>query len=271
MSKWTWNNERSEFYLDGVGHTPHWLSDEGRLHGCDGGCAGPEFPGRRPQEHDIALCGKGRPGLIVSATRRLVTYPDGGCRMAYTGVGLLDGLPWSSGNPCIVGTLDDWHAEETGLDNYLEFRQVEGWPRGWETQQTIARWGEQVFGGRGVDVYQITDFSGQRNAVEWFRKKIQKLRERLRGAGAGRQLTVATRALEEFGELLEAIVDECDPEVLTESRALAGEYADVRVILEQAARMGGVDSLRAVAEKMQVNRARRWDVTGPGVGQHIEE
>lgn len=118
---------RIEFARDGVGHPAHWCKNG--IHGCDGECSDPTFPGRKPKVGDIALCGAGYPGLIASDELQLVTYPDGNTAQAYVGTHLTgDGKPWSSRNPCILGSILELVNGPSQLDQYLAERAVAGWP-----------------------------------------------------------------------------------------------------------------------------------------------
>lgn len=62
---------------------------------------------RPPRKHALALCSKGRLGVITSEGPEPVEYPDGTKGTAWTGYHLPDGRPWSSRNPQVVGYLDD--------------------------------------------------------------------------------------------------------------------------------------------------------------------
>jgi len=49
---------------------------------------------------------------------------------------------------------------------------------------------------------------------------------------------------------------------------VAEELADVLVVLYGVATEAGVSFSEALGAKMEVNRARRWKVEGPGLGRH---
>lgn len=86
----------------GVGHSPCWWSQDG-VHSCDGCCKHPDYPGRKPEPGDLALCGKGRLGLIFRRERCEVAYADGTTMKAWIGLTLPTFTPWSSRNPLIIG------------------------------------------------------------------------------------------------------------------------------------------------------------------------
>jgi hypothetical protein len=62
-------------------------------------------------KNKLALCSRGRLGLITQDKRQPVTYADHSVGMAYVGIHLTDGPgrkagdQWSSPNPTIVGEL----------------------------------------------------------------------------------------------------------------------------------------------------------------------
>lgn len=49
---------------------------------------------------------------------------------------------------------------------------------------------------------------------------------------------------------------------------IAGECADVLIVLYQIAEQCGIDLHGAVDQKMNINRSRKWSVAGNGTGQH---
>lgn len=123
----------------GVGHAPHWSHD--RIHGCDGCCGRDDFPGRAPHTGDLALCGDGWLGLIISDQLQPVVYPDGNRTSAWVGRHLMPKPPegcmaplvsmdynlWSSRSPVIIGSIDEL-VENLDLLLLLERRLVDGWP-----------------------------------------------------------------------------------------------------------------------------------------------
>lgn len=73
------------------------------------------------------------------------------------------------------------------------------------------------------------------------------------------------RARKEWTELerkLEA--NDADPEAVT-------EIADVVIVLQRIAAAHGKDLYAEIDRKMAINRARKWELTGDGHGQHVEE
>ena len=52
-------------------------------------------------------------------------------------------------------------------------------------------------------------------------------------------------------------------------KKVAEEMADVCIVLWQLAGAYNIDLTDAVASKMAVNRARRWNVRGDGTAQHV--
>lgn len=53
-----------------------------------------------------------------------------------------------------------------------------------------------------------------------------------------------------------------------DSTLIAGELADVLILLYRLAQESGVDLDAAVKQKLAINKAREWQVTGDGTGQH---
>lgn len=101
------------------------------MHGCESCCRRPDFPGREPQSGDIALCGVGILGIVSSAKKRKVTYPDGNNSVAWTGH-KYGGGEWSSRNPCIIGKVSDWDIAGETFARFVERlleRTPEGWPK----------------------------------------------------------------------------------------------------------------------------------------------
>lgn len=127
--RWFWDRARSEFIRSGVGHPPVWVPNG--IHGCDGGCQDPSFPGRLPRAGDIALCGWGFVGVLTSDHRQPVTYPDGNKASAWVGVHLAagkEGRAWSSRNPVILGNSQDMLPDET-LRQFVMRTAPEGWAK----------------------------------------------------------------------------------------------------------------------------------------------
>ncbi len=69
----------------------------------------------KPKRGAIAICSAGTLGIIVVNEQVLITYPNGGRGLAWTGIHLTDGKvfghavkigdPWSSRNPKVIGYL----------------------------------------------------------------------------------------------------------------------------------------------------------------------
>jgi NTP pyrophosphatase (non-canonical NTP hydrolase) len=55
------------------------------------------------------------------------------------------------------------------------------------------------------------------------------------------------------------------------SRAVITEAADVVIVLAAYVASQGWDLAQEVERKMKINRARKWQLTGDGCGQHIRE
>lgn len=80
--------------------------------------------------------------------------------------------------------------------------------------------------------------------------------------GPATDLTVLSRrARQELDELEDALR-------AGESAEAVREAADVVILLHRVCALLGSDLDAAVNAKMQVNRARRWRLSGDGVGQH---
>lgn len=78
------------------------------------------------------------------------------------------------------------------------------------------------------------------------------------------------RAWSRFEEELEELIDaDCPPS--EPDAKLADEAADVVITLVAWLKSRtGLDLAEAVERKMQVNRARKWDVRGDGTGYHVK-
>ena len=78
-------------------------------------------------------------------------------------------------------------------------------------------------------------------------------------------LSIAERASKEMRELLCTLdVDDSDPKA-------AEEAADVIIVLMRVFERCGTNCWDEVAAKMAKNRARKWQLTGDGHGQHVRE
>lgn len=85
--------------------------------------------------------------------------------------------------------------------------------------------------------------------------------------------TIVRRARAEFEELEAALPQGAlTHEVLAheDRSAVLAEAADVVILLHRLAHEMGGDLNAAVDAKMHINRARRWSLSGDGVGQHIK-
>lgn len=72
-----------------------------------------------------------------------------------------------------------------------------------------------------------------------------------------------TRAQQELTELREALARDSSP------LEIAHEAADIAIFLHRLCALVGHDLNHAVDQKMSINRQRRWQLSGDGVGQHI--
>jgi len=71
------------------------------------------------------------------------------------------------------------------------------------------------------------------------------------------------RAQQEITELRETLARQGSP------LEIAHEAADIAIFLHRLVALVGHDLSTAVDEKMSINRQRRWQLSGDGVGQHI--
>jgi hypothetical protein len=127
-----------------------------------------------------------------------------------------------------------------------------------ETSASIAAWQNETFG-----------------PATTTRDRVQHSREAMInaiGAAAYRDLSIprpnlsrAIRAVEELAELISALVyDDSDPKACM-------EVADVQIVLAGIPAWHGQEQGDLVDHKMALNRARHWNRTGDGHGQHIKE
>ena len=72
-----------------------------------------------------------------------------------------------------------------------------------------------------------------------------------------------SRAQQEIAELRDALARNAAP---TE---IAHEAADITIFLHRLVALVGHDLGSAVDQKMSINRQRRWQLSGDGVGQHL--
>jgi NTP pyrophosphatase (non-canonical NTP hydrolase) len=74
---------------------------------------------------------------------------------------------------------------------------------------------------------------------------------------------IVRRAQQEITELRDALARNASP------AEIAHEAADITIFLHRLVALVGHDLNAAVDEKMSINRQRRWQLSGDGVGQHI--
>ena len=120
-----------------------------------------------------------------------------------------------------------------------------------ESQRSVAAWRYSVFG-RAKSPEHVVG------------RMVMEVGELLEKLG----YPIARRILEEFGEHMsreERAEVTFEPDKLAEIR---DELADVMVVLLGAADEFGIDLQAALDQKMGVNRARDWRVSGPGLGRH---
>jgi NTP pyrophosphatase (non-canonical NTP hydrolase) len=72
-----------------------------------------------------------------------------------------------------------------------------------------------------------------------------------------------SRAQQEITELRDALARNASP------AEIAHEAADITIFLHRLVALVGHDLSTAVDEKMSINRQRRWQLSGDGVGQHL--
>lgn len=76
-------------------------------------------------------------------------------------------------------------------------------------------------------------------------------------------LSIATRANKEMAELVMCLAnDELDPHAVE-------ECADICIVLLRLVERHNLSLLQAIEDKMQVNRARKWNLDGHGHGYHV--
>jgi NTP pyrophosphatase (non-canonical NTP hydrolase) len=74
---------------------------------------------------------------------------------------------------------------------------------------------------------------------------------------------LVNRAQHEINELRDALARNASP------AEIAHEAADITIFLHRLAALVGHDLSTAVDQKMSINRQRRWQLSGDGVGQHL--
>ena len=96
----------------------------------------------------------------------------------------------------------------------------------------------------------------QRQVLSWARSTF----------GSHPSLGIAIRGNKEMAELISTIMNlPWDDEKIVE------ECADVAFFLLQICELHGGDLMKAVAEKLEVNKARKWEKADDGSFQHVEE
>jgi hypothetical protein len=129
---------------------------------------------------------------------------------------------------------------------------------GRETSASIAAWQNETFG-----------------PATTTQDRVQRSREvTLKAIGAALycdlsvprpNLSRAIRAVEELAELIDLLVtDDTDPRG-------GAEVADVQIVLAGIPAWHRQEQRDLVDAKMAINRARRWNLTGDGHGQHVGE
>jgi NTP pyrophosphatase (non-canonical NTP hydrolase) len=123
-----------------------------------------------------------------------------------------------------------------------------------ETQETIYRWMNDTFPG--------ADPESPRKAI----RALEEMVELCLACGASYEeiRNAVERNRKDYRDL-----DDFDRR--PEPDKVAGEAADVLIVLYGVAGMRGLDLHAEVDRKMAVNRARRWKANGDGTGYHIKE
>lgn len=130
-----------------------------------------------------------------------------------------------------------------------------------ETSASIAAWQDRTFG-PATTTWERIDRSDDVMRKAMYEAKFMSItRPELRRPNLSR----AIRAAEELAELiLLLVVDDADPKA-------PREVADIDIVLRGIDAAHGVERAEAVDEKMAINRARKWKLTGDGHGQHVED
>lgn len=82
--------------------------------------------------------------------------------------------------------------------------------------------------------------------------------------------SVIDRMLEEVEEL-KKLSDAQNTSFEDLSEKMADECADIHIMLCHVMSTLGFDLQACVDHKMEINRSRKWKITGDGVGQHVKE
>ena len=133
-----------------------------------------------------------------------------------------------------------------------------------ETSASIAQWQNETFGDVGAIGWH--DVMSSAVAVTRLANDLNMLAARMSGAGEVRpNLSRALRAFKEFDELIRTLmVDDADHKACE-------EVADVSIVLDGILGAHGKELEDERAAKMAINRARKWELTGDGHGQHVKE
>lgn len=124
-----------------------------------------------------------------------------------------------------------------------------------ETSASIAQWQNETFGPATTDIKRVerTWLKSSDAFGLVYRSDLSIPRP---------NLSRAIRAAEELAELIELlVVNDADPKA-------PREVADIDIVLRGIDAAFVFERAQAVDEKMQINRARTWDATGDGHGQH---
>jgi hypothetical protein len=150
------------------------------------------------------------------------------------------------------------HSEAIGLVGRLEVENARLRGDGGETSATIAAWQTATFGlatTRRDRLYRSWEAMDEAWAA------VRDMDWNIRRPNLSR----AIRAAEELAELISRLVaDDADPRACT-------EVADVQIVLAGIPAAHGQEQRDLVNAKMITNRARSWELTGDGHGQHVEE
>lgn len=127
---WSWYESRREFLCKhGVGHYPVWEGG-GRVHGCDGCCSHPSFPGRAPKAGDLAINHWGTLGFI---TRKRPVANTGWDGVEALSVRFRRSLKpnWSCIEPCVLASFEEvkeaLQKRGESTKEFLAGRIVDGW------------------------------------------------------------------------------------------------------------------------------------------------
>lgn len=127
-----------------------------------------------------------------------------------------------------------------------------------ETTKTIAEWQSETFGVARTDVRRLME---TRHIVY---RALDKLLD-VDLSTPRPNLSRAIRAAEELAELIEWLIKDDNAE------KGPWEVADIQIVLAGIVAAHGKEQQDLVDEKMAINRARRWNVTGDGHGQHVKD